>query len=71
MVVERSTLALVGLPMGDSGYARLSVWVSNPLTDFYGCHGAPFIDQGVTTMGNQSLFTDKIANSAIIPNSAG
>ena len=50
VVVECSTLARQGLPQGDSGYARMGVLVIQPSNPFYGCHGPPFIDQGVTTI---------------------
>ena len=67
MVVERSTLARQGRQWL-LVYECVGVQPSNL---FYGCHGSPFKDLGVTTMANQSLCTDNIANSAIIPISTG
>jgi hypothetical protein len=52
---ERSTLARQGRSGGESGYACMDMRGSNP---FYGRHGPPFIDKGVTTVANQSLRTD-------------
>ena len=50
VVGERSTLARQGLPQGSSDYTHIEVCVSQPSIPFYGCHGPPFIDQGVTTV---------------------
>ena len=49
-VVKHSTLSEQGLPQGSSDYARMGVWVRQLSHPSYGCHGPPFIDQGVTTM---------------------
>ena len=50
VVVEHSTLARQGFPQGGNDHARMGVWVRQLSNPSYGCHGPPFIDQGVTTM---------------------
>jgi hypothetical protein len=50
---------------------QLRVQVVQNFDPYKHCPDPPFITQGVTTVAKQSLQVDWIANSAIIPNSAG